>query len=73
MCSNCMYVCRYILYSLNTDDIYYTIKTLSVCMYVCMYVCNIIDDELSADGDAGSVLAESRWTSCAPDLMYICM
>ena len=38
-----MYVCmctinqtnRYILYLLNTDDINYTIKTLSLCMYAC--------------------------------------
>ncbi len=30
---------RYVLYLLNTDDINYTIKTLSVCMYVCIYVC----------------------------------
>ena len=29
---------RYILYLLNTDDMNYTIKTLSSCMY-CMYVC----------------------------------
>ena len=36
-----MYVCmyRYMLISLNTDDINYANKTLSVCMYVCMYVC----------------------------------
>ena len=38
-----MYVCnqtgRYIFYSWNTDDIIYTIKTLSLCMYVCIYVC----------------------------------
>ena len=35
----CMYVCmtnRYMLFSLNTDDINYTNKTLSLCMYVCI-------------------------------------
>ena len=50
----CIYVCicicmciptinqtnRFILYLLNTDDMNYTINTLSLCMYVlCMYVC----------------------------------
>ena len=37
----CMYVCFY-YFLLNTDNIKYTIKTLSLCMYVlyvCMYVC----------------------------------
>ena len=36
----CMYVCIYcvLFYSLNTDDINYSIDTLSVSIYVCMYV-----------------------------------
>ena len=36
----CMYVCmyRYILFLLNTDDINYLNKTLSLCMFAFMYI-----------------------------------
>ena len=39
---------RYILSLLNTDDINYANKTLSLCMYVCMYVCMYADSSISS-------------------------
>ena len=32
-----MYVCMYVFYSMNTDDINYVIKTLSLCLYACVF------------------------------------
>ena len=63
------------LFLLNTDDINYANKTLSLCMYVCIYVrdicmykyvCMYVTEEVEQAG--GSFQRFSETTSCKSSL-----